>query len=121
MNKTEIIHTLIVLSLVSIVFYIIFKASWLIYLSAFLLLLGLFDNPIATIIAKSWMKFALIIGNLNSKIILGFVFFIFLTPIAFLFRIFNKDLLFHFKSKKEESYFVDINTEYNKELFERPW
>ncbi|MEW5818727.1 MAG: SxtJ family membrane protein [Cyanobacteriota bacterium] len=121
MTKLETIQTLTVLSLVFLIGYLIFKADWLIWLSLLLLLLAVFDNPLATLIAKGWMKFAIIIGNFNSKIILGFVFFVFLTPIAFLYRLTSKTIPDHFTNKNKQSFFVDIHQKYSKELFDKAW
>ena len=42
---------------------------------------------------KAWMKLGLILGWLNSRIILGLVFLIILQPIAFIMRIFGHDPL----------------------------
>ena len=38
---------------------------------------------------KVWMKFALILGWINTRIILGFIFFVFFLPFGFVMRLFN--------------------------------
>lgn len=121
MNQNEVIKTINVLALVALIAFVLSKAFWLVLTALILLLLGLFKNPIATIIATYWMKFAMFIGNINSKIILTLVFYVILTPLAFLFRYFNKEIVNHFKNKKQDSYFEDLNITYNKEVFERVW
>lgn len=42
---------------------------------------------------KVWMKFGLIAGAINTRIIMSLIFFIMLTPIAWLMRALGKDLL----------------------------
>lgn len=38
---------------------------------------------------KVWMKFAEILGWINTRIILGFIFFVFFLPFGFVMRLFN--------------------------------
>ena len=52
---------------------------------------------------KSWMKFGLILGWLNSRIVLMFVFLIIVQPIALIMRLFGHDPL-RTKKNGEESY-----------------
>ena len=52
---------------------------------------------------KFWMKLGLILGWMNSKIILGLVFIIVLLPIALIMRIFKYDPL-RTKIKRERTY-----------------
>lgn len=59
--------------------------------------------PVATLAAvwplglgpfyKAWMKFGLVMGAINTRIIMSIVFFVMLTPIAWLMRALGKDLL----------------------------
>ena len=61
--------------------------------AALLLAIGLFVKPVARRIAAAWLKFAEVIGAVNSKIILGLIFYLFLTPIALLARMTRGDFL----------------------------
>lgn len=66
-----------------------------------------------------WMKVAHIMGFIMSKVILSIVFFLFLTPIAFLSKLGRKNLLQLTKSDK--SYFTQRNHQYKKEDLENVW
>lgn len=42
---------------------------------------------------RGWMAFGAVLGSVNSRIILGIVFFVIVTPVALALRLFGKDLL----------------------------
>tara|TARA_B100001765_G_C19306264_1_gene250995 strand:- start:404 stop:598 length:195 start_codon:yes stop_codon:yes gene_type:complete len=51
------------------------------------------------------MKFGLFLGKIISPIVMGIVFFLVVTPIGIIMKIFRKDLL-NIKYKKNQSYWV---------------
>ena len=61
--------------------------------AALLLALALFVKPAAALIARAWLKFGAVLGAVNSRIILGVIFYLFLTPIALLARLTRGDFL----------------------------
>ena len=63
-----------------------------------LLAVALFVKPVAGLIARAWLKFAEVLGAVNSRIILGAIFYLFLTPIALLARLTRGDFL-HLKKR----------------------
>jgi hypothetical protein len=93
----------------------------LVWIALFLVAGSAFESRITTAIAKGWMKFGHVIGTFNSKLILTIIFFVVLTPIAFLFRLFNKHLVDHFKVNNRSTYFDDLNKSYEKSDFEKLW
>ena len=49
---------------------------------------------------KLWMSFGLLLGMIVSPIVLGFIFFLIFTPIAFVMRVFRRDeLRLRFRNK----------------------
>ena len=58
-----------------------------------LLAVGLFAKPVARLIARAWLGLAGALGAVNSRILLGAIFYLFLTPIALLARLFRRDFL----------------------------
>jgi hypothetical protein len=54
---------------------------------------------------KGWMKFGHVLGWINARIILGLVFFIMVTPIGLVMRLFGKDLL-RMRLQKSASYWI---------------
>lgn len=67
-----------------------------------------------------WLKFAHVLGWINSKILLGLIFFIFLLPIAWLSRLFTKDPL-RLNGRQLKSMYSDRNHLYTKEDLENIW
>ena len=61
--------------------------------ASLLLGLGLFVKPVALALARAWLKFAEVLGAVNSRLLLGAIFYLFLTPIALLARLVRGDFL----------------------------
>ena len=53
-----------------------------------------------------WFKFGILLGNFMSPIVLGIVFFTVVTPIAFIMRLFGKDVL-NLKKNNKKSYWIE--------------
>ena len=87
-----------------------------------LLALGLFVKPAGALIARSWLKFGGVLGAVNSRIILGAIFYLFLTPIAFLARLTRGDFL-HLKKRNDadRSYWHERNHAYTAEDIGKLW
>ncbi len=78
-----------------------------------------FFPPLERLIVWAWDKIAMVLGWINTKIILSLVFFIFLTPFGILSRIFSKNNL---KLKHDsETTFVERNHTYTKKDIENIW
>ncbi len=65
-----------------------------------------------------WDKIALILGTVNSKILLTVIFYLFLAPIALLSRIFKKKDELILKKKPDGSYYKERNHTYSPEDLE---
>lgn len=68
-------------------------------------LLGLLVPQLLTPLYKAWMVLGHMLGWINSRIILGLVFFVVVTPTALLMRLFGKNLL-GLKRRGASSYWV---------------
>ncbi len=77
-----------------------------IIVSVIFLFLGLLNSKLLSPLNKIWIKFGEILGSIIAPIIMAFVFFIFLTPISFIVRLFGKDLLGIKFNKSIESYWI---------------
>ena len=82
---------------------------YLILISLFFLIFGLINSKILSPFNKAWIKFGEILGSVIAPIIMALVFFVFLTPISFLVRVFGKDLLGIKFNKKKTSYWINRN------------
>ena len=90
--------------------------------AALLLAAGLFVKPAGALIARAWLKFGGLLGAVNSRIILGVIFYLFLTPIALLARLTRGDFL-HLKRRTgaDRSYWHARNHAYTAEDIGKLW
>ena len=79
---------------------------WSLIVSTVFLFLGLINSKILTPLNKIWFKFGLILGRIVSPVIMGIIFFLVVTPIAFIMRLVGKDLL-NLKFNKHKSYWIE--------------
>lgn len=120
MARKTILETLAVLALVALVFHLWLGHAWLIYLATALLILALVPNPLATLITKGWLKFSELLGAVMSRVVMALIFFLFLTPLALFYRLFNRAAADHFL-KKRDTYWRAAEEKFTKASFEKPY
>ena len=81
---------------------------WSITISFTFLVLGLLNSKILTPLNKLWFKFGILLGRIISPLIMGIIFFLVVTPIGFIMRLFRKDVL-NLKYNKNKSYWIEKN------------
>ena len=79
---------------------------YLILISLFFLIFGLINSKILSPFNKAWIKFGEILGLIIAPIIMALVYFIILTPISLIVRMFGKDLLGLKFMKKQDTYWI---------------
>ena len=121
MDRLATSKTISVLTLAVLIAYVIFKAQWLLWIALLLTLGNTFESRFTTALARYWMKFADLLGAFNSRVILTLTFYLILTPLAFVYRIFNRPLVDHFRANKRQSYFEDLGKTYTPADFEKTW
>ena len=121
MNKEQELKTMIVLTLAWLILFVIFKIKVFLLLTALFLILALLGGKPSYWIAKSWLKFADVVGKFNTKVIIFITFYLFITPFAIIYRLFNKKQAQDFFDKKEKSYFKDVNKKFEKKDLEQLW
>jgi len=98
----------------------IFKVQLLTKIGFGVALLSILFPVAADWIDWAWMKFALALGWINSRILLTVLYFLFLLPIAWVSRLFTKDPL-QLKSGKTKTVYIDRNHQYIKKDLENIW
>ena len=78
---------------------------WALIVSIIFLILGILKSNILTPLNKAWFKFGILLGNIISPIIMAFIFFLVVTPISFIMKIFGKDIL-NLKKNNNSSYWI---------------
>jgi hypothetical protein len=66
---------------------------WSIAFSAAFLILGVLKSKILTPLHIIWIKFGIFLGKIISPIVLAILFFVVVTPIGLLLKVFKKDIL----------------------------
>ena len=79
---------------------------WALIISAVFLILGLLKSKLLTPLNKLWFRFGIFLGKIISPIIMGFIFFLVVTPIGLIMRLLGKDPL-NLKYNKERSYWIE--------------
>ena len=79
---------------------------YLISIGLIFLVLGLLNSKILTPLNKAWVKLGEILGRIIAPIVMAIVYFLILTPISLLVRLFGKDLIGMKFSNDIKSYWV---------------
>ncbi len=78
---------------------------WSIPFSLIFLILGLTNSKVLTPLNKLWFKFGIALGGIMAPIVMGLIFFMVVTPISLLMKLFNKDML-NLKKNNNKSYWI---------------
>ena len=79
---------------------------YLVTISLFFLVLGLLNSRILSPLNKAWIKLGEILGRIVAPIVMAIVYFLILTPISLLVRLFGKDLIGMKFSNDVKSYWI---------------
>ena len=80
---------------------------YFIIFSGIFLLLGLLNSKLLSPLNKIWIKFGEILGIIIAPIIMALVYFVILTPVSLIIRVFGKDLLGLKFSNKQQTYWIN--------------
>ena len=81
---------------------------WSFIISIIFLILGILNSKILTPLNKIWFKFGLLLGKIISPVVMGTIFFIVVTPIGLILRLFQKDVL-NLKFNNNKTYWIEKN------------
>ena len=79
---------------------------WAFFISLIFLILAILNSRILTPLNKIWFYFGIALGKLVSPIVMGFIFFLVVTPIGIIMRLLGKDNL-NLKKKSKGSYWIN--------------
>jgi len=93
MKKEKILEAILVITTGFIVLFAVLGKEWMLFVAIASGLVGLLIPELAAVLAKVWFKIGEVLGFVVSKVVLFLLFYVLLTPIAFLYRLFNQDSL----------------------------
>jgi len=79
---------------------------WSFIISIIFLFLGLINSKLLTPLNKMWFKIGLLLGAIVAPIIMGFIFFLVVTPIGLIMKVVGKDSLHKKYDKYSKSYWI---------------
>jgi len=82
--------------------------KWALVFSIIFLVLGLTNSKILNPLNKLWFNFGIFLGKIMSPVIMGIIFFLVVTPIGLLMRLFGKDIL-NLKFNNKTTYWIEKN------------
>lgn len=97
----------------------IFQNEKIVFASLAIGLISLIIPPVGHWIVWGWFKLAEVLSRVMNPLILSLVYFLFITPIAILFRLFGNDPM-RLKDNKGSMYELREKT-YTREDLEKPW
>jgi succinate-acetate transporter protein len=75
-------------------------------ISVIFLILGALNSKLLSPLNKAWIKFGEILGLIIAPIVMSLVYFVILTPVSLIVRLFGKDLLGLKFIKENETYWI---------------
>ena len=79
---------------------------YLIIISIIFLILGLLNSKLLSPLNSFWIKFGELLGKIIAPVVMVIIYFLILTPISLMVRLFGKDLLGVKFSKQLKTYWI---------------
>jgi hypothetical protein len=118
-NKNS-INTILTIVVGFIFIYFLTQIKIALYIAFLIGIISLMSLKLSELIVFIWFKLSYILALIIPNIILTIVFYLFLTPLAFISRIFEKTSPMNLKNNLN-SLFKDKNKNFTKESFKKPW
>lgn len=118
MSEGKVFRTNLVLVLALFAVYFLHPSRYLLWAAFGLMGVCVFVYPVARAIATGWMTLAGWLGDFNAKVILFILFYLVLTPWAFIVRLMRPDPLL-LRETDRETTFRDRNKQFDPEDLER--
>ena len=80
---------------------------YLIIISIIFLILGLLNSKLLSPLNSFWIKFGELLGKIIAPVVMAIIYFLILTPISLIVRLFGKDLLGLKFSKQLKTYWIE--------------
>jgi hypothetical protein len=119
-SRVQSLETFALFAAVALIPVIFYQKHVFAVLALALLGVAIFLKSLAEVITGGWLRFSLILSGINNRIILTIIFYLLLTPIACMYRLFNKDPL-GLSQKESGSNFCERNHTYTKADLEKMW
>lgn len=120
MRKNSTSETVLAFVVLGLLGFFLFNKQGFLYAALGIGIMGLLSKKFSQLLHDSWTYLSEKIGGIISRLLLSCIFFLILSPIAFLFRKFNKETPFHV-AQDEKSTFVDRDYSFSAKDLKNPW
>jgi hypothetical protein len=114
------LETVSILALACIALGFLLKRQEFFYAAMGLLLIGIFARRVSVIISDTWLKFASILGKINTLVILTLIYFLVLFPLAIIFRFVKGDFM-NIGRNSSKTFWIERNHKFSPEDLKKPW
>jgi hypothetical protein len=118
--KSDPSKTVLVICTGLILVYFIFSLKWILFVAFGIGILSIFSEWISKKIEWVWFQLTKLLSMIVPNILLGAIFYLFLTPIAFLANIFTKSDPLLIKRPVSSAY-KEVNKQFKAEDLKNPW
>ncbi len=120
LKSIEPLRTILVITVGFIAVYLLTTWRPCLYAAVTIGAAGLASAYLANKIHFLWMKLAWLLGFIVPNILLALVFFLILTPVAWMSRLFGQKNQLSLKNTMD-SLFIERNKDFPKSIFEKTW
>jgi len=120
-QRAKDLETVAILAAACLLLFGLTAHKWLVLLAFALLSGALLSDTFASAVSDGWLRLGKFIGGISNRVILSLVFYLFLTPLAFLYRLFNKNALSLKRSPGAASYFKTRVHSFSAQDLRDPW
>lgn len=119
-SKKELFKFSLTIGIILIIFGTIFLLKnkdyyyYLFIASAIFILSGIFQPLLLKPLQKAWMTIAIILGWISTRIMLTFIFYLVISPIGLIAKLFRKNFLDSKVKKTQSTYWNDREDQMNK-------
>ena len=114
------LKTILTITVGFLLIHIFTDLQWALFVAIFIGLAGLVSPYLAKQINFLWEKLTWVLSLIVPNILLSIIFYLFLTPIAWASKLFQKEDVLKLKNPTG-SVFRDSNKFFDKKSFENPW
>jgi ABC-type dipeptide/oligopeptide/nickel transport system permease subunit len=118
--KSNPAKTVLTISVGFLIVYVSTKMKWALTVSLLVGLIGVLSGYLSEKIEFVWMKLTWVLSKIVPNLLLGFIFYVFLFPIAVISRLFGAKDPMQLKNSTD-SVFRDHKKDFTKATFENPW
>jgi energy-coupling factor transporter transmembrane protein EcfT len=120
-KRHEAQKTMAILALACVLVGLLSGTKPFFYAALVLLAIEVFVEKWSLRISSLWLKFAHVLGVINTHIILFFVFYVFLTPLSLFYRMAHGDSLHLKREEQVKTYFSGRGQTYTARDLANPW